>query len=77
MLFELFRGIIHSGYSKRYWALYSAFVCEEPINTNALILTQYLIVDFGKGHELLLLQRKNLLKIGGRAVTYKYCLKDI
>lgn len=76
MHFELFRGIIHSGYNnKSYWALYSAFCGGTHINTNALILTQYLIVTL-KGHELLLLQ-KFFLKVGGGAVIYKYCLKDI
>lgn len=51
------------------------FVWGTHINTNALILTQYLIVTL-KGHELLLLQ-KIFLKVGGGAVIYKYCLKDI
>lgn len=42
--------------------LYTAlFVLGTHINTNALILTQYLIVTL-KGHELLLLQQKNKIK---------------
>lgn len=42
--------------------LYTAlFLLETHINTNALILTQYLIVTL-KGHELLLLQQKNKIQ---------------